>query len=274
MQTLSPNKPTIVIAAFNEENNIHQTGQTDDFQIVVVCNGCTDNTEEIITNEFPLIFKESLVGASKSLAIRHAESLNIGYPRLYLDADILLPQHHAETLISTAKNHTEAALFVPVSKVDTHASSFIVKTYYQAWYSTPHVKRKGFGSGAYLLNENGRKKFGLWPKLIADDGFLRAIFKPNEIIITKDSTVTVKAPKTISSLLKVKTRSKLGNLQLKQYFTQNHLKASHHQTANSQSNMNLTQKFVYYSINLIALMGAHLNWLIGNTTWHRDNSNR
>jgi len=276
MQTLSPTKPTIIIAAFNEASCIRGTlsslgsGTSKAFQVLVVCNGCTDNTEEIISSEFPLIFKENRESASKSLAIRHAESLDIGYPRLYLDADITLSENDAEKLINTAQEHTEAALFVPHSHIDTQASDQLVKTYYQAWYSTPHVKLLGFGSGAYLLNQSGREKFGLWPELIADDGFLRTLFKINEICIIDNTLVTVKAPKTIWALLKIKTRSKFGNLELKKQYKINRIELPN----NSRLQMSLLQRLVYSAINVVALVWAHSNQLTGNAKWHRDNSNR
>jgi len=61
MHSLSSSKATIIIAAYNEERIIHTTlshlesGNSNAFQIVVVCNGCTDKTSSIIKNEFPSI---------------------------------------------------------------------------------------------------------------------------------------------------------------------------------------------------------------------------
>lgn len=282
---LYPDKPTIIIAAYNEENCIGELlsnlghGKSNLFQIVVICNGCTDNTENIIREKFPNVYLGIAQTASKSLAIRTAESLNIGFPRLYLDADIALNQQQAETLFKKVQNDDRIGLFVPSSITDTKSSSYFVDQYYQAWYSTGFVKNKGFGCGCYIINEPSRQTFNLWPELISDDGFLREVF--NDIIILKQVCVTVAAPKTLFSLLKIKTRSKYGNIELKKYLSDNNLsyESKHKQSNKEVSSFNpLSLSFkhaiIYSFVNAYAKAAAHWNLFTGTFKWHRDNSNR
>jgi len=276
---LSKQKPTIIIAAYNEENNIAKllnalgSGKSESFQILVVCNGCTDNTENIVNQDFPAVILEVSKIASKSLAIRHAESLNPGYPRLYLDADISINAEQAEILFQSI-DQDKKALFVPSSKTDTQLSDFFVKKYYEAWYSTDFVKQQGFGCGCYLLNEASRQEFELWPELVSDDGFLREIY--SEIIIINKVCVTVSAPKTLRSLLKIKTRSKYGNMELKKFISndKNIQKIIKKRPQSTLLSASLHQSLIYYFVNTYAKLAAHWNILTGSFKWHRDNSNR
>lgn len=273
---------TIIIAAHNEESTIRATltalggGRSSNFTIMVVCNGCVDNTETIVRKEFPEVVCESLNQASKANAIRHAESLGIGFPRVYLDADIQLSQSMAEHLIRHALHCNNAALVIPRSHTLLEGCNNAVKRFYQVWYETPYVKLQGFGAGCYVLNQTGRARFGEWPDLIADDGFVRTQFASHEITINQYSYVTVKAPKSLWSLLKVKARSKYGNLQLRDHQRNN--TATWHQysavnlgQSSTQTTLNL---FIYLVINSLAASMAKWHKLTGSFLWHRDNSNR
>jgi len=202
--------------------------------------------------------------------------LKIGFPRIYLDADVFLESNDAEKLINLSSSYNDAQLLLPQSTMDMEHSSKLVKTYYQAWYTTPFVKQLGFGSGAYVLNHQARKRFGLWPDLISDDGFLRTLFNLNEVTIAKGIFTTVKAPQNIISLIKIKIRSKFGNLQLKKYLYENGHQANS-EKSKLEFNRNLmtfTQSLAYSFINLIALCGAHIAQATGSFKWYRDNSNR
>lgn len=286
--TPSSTKATIIIAAYNEASVIRETLQQlhrahapSSYQILVICNGCTDDTEKIIHDEFQNVLCHSLKKSSKALAIRHAESLNPGFPRLYLDADINLSAADADRFISKARDHELEALLIPSSKVTTTQCSTMVKAFYRAWYNTPHVQTFGYGAGAYLINQAGRDRFGLWPELVADDAFIRSQFRTEETHLIQSIKVGVKAPKTLWSLIKVKARSKFGNLELKAYSKHIRVNDENNETtriANTKSSaiapLQPGDKLIYLMINLIALSLAKWQFIRGKNRWFRDNSNR
>jgi len=275
---LSSDKATIIIAAYNESKNIQKTlshlltEAVDSYQILVVCNGCTDDTENLVRS-FKNVHCHSLQQASKALAIQYAESLNPGFPRLYLDADIELSSLDARTLFDAANKHLQAALIIPSSKLIDKHSSTLVKRFYRHWYQTPYVQQSGYGAGAYLINKAGRKRFGQWPELIADDAFVRHHFNFDEIHIVTSVHTYVLAPKTIWSLINIKTRSKLGNMELKAYLRErpsNKLIS----IADTTSSFNWFDSTIYAFVNVVALYRAKWHFLLGIKKWHRDNSNR
>jgi len=282
-QTISSTKPSVIITAYNEATVIRTTLQllaseqgTRDYQIIVICNGCTDDTEKIVRCEFKDVHCYSLSQASKALAIRYAESLNPGFPRLYLDADIECEQTQVEKLVELGREHDEPRLIIPGSKLITQHSSGLVKSFYRVWYNTEHVRLAGYGAGAYLVNKLARERFGIWPELIADDGFVRSQFTPNEILIAHTCNVTVKAPKKLSTLIRVKARSKFGNLELENYLEQ--LKQKQSSITKTMlpviEHLKWYDKAVYYGVNLMALVIAKCEYRAGKKRWYRDDSNR
>ena len=282
MSTVSPNIATVIIAAYNEASLIRSTlsaliHNDNHYQVLVICNGCNDNTEDIIKREFNNVLCYSIPQASKSLAIRYAESLNPGFPRLYLDADIQLNAVDAIALIQYAKARSDPALVVPASYIDKQKCHRLVKRFYRAWYQTSFVQELGFGAGAYLLNKSARDRFDIWPELIADDGFVRSQFNTQEIHVLAKYKTYVKAPKDIFSLINVKTRSKLGNIELNNYLDRSGTSRSQKlpiKRPQTLTKSNKLDKLVYLVVNLIALTLAKWQSFTGFKSWSRDNSNR
>jgi glycosyltransferase involved in cell wall biosynthesis len=91
-------KFSIIIPAHNEENYIRQTlhavnSQTyQDFEVIVVANGCTDKTEEIVRKreEKERIKLLTLNIANVSRARNHGASKSAGEILFFLDADTIL----------------------------------------------------------------------------------------------------------------------------------------------------------------------------------------
>jgi hypothetical protein len=82
----------------------------------------------------------------------------------------------------------------------------------------PHIGEGMIASGAYALSEAGRSRFGNFPDLIADDGFVRVLFEPQERVQVTRAASHVYAPLTLEYLLKIKARSRLGVLQLRKRY--------------------------------------------------------
>jgi glycosyltransferase involved in cell wall biosynthesis len=272
--------PSVIIPAYNEEKIISRcleslgSGLTRDFQIIVVCNGCTDKTAEVVESSFPNIHLLSLLKGSKSLAIRSAESKKPGFPRIYLDADILLNVEGIKELISIAMGQKAQHLIIPKSHINYNESHHLVKQYYDAWYSTDFVQRLGFGAGTYVLSERARNRFGEWPELIADDGFLRTRFSIDEIDIVEHVCEEVQAPKTLRQLIQIKTRSKLGNKQLKNYLNTAKKERNGKNFKTIKLSLFDIVSWNYFVVNSLASISAWWRYQLGDYSWLRDKSTR
>ncbi|HIH15026.1 MAG TPA: glycosyltransferase [Nanoarchaeota archaeon] len=81
-------KVTVIIPAYNEEKYIERTLQAiSDAEIVVVCNGCTDKTEDIARKyaDTVIVLKEKGVSRARNAGAKEACSERL----VFMDADIL-----------------------------------------------------------------------------------------------------------------------------------------------------------------------------------------
>jgi len=214
---------TVVIPAHNEASVLPATlasladGITPDAEIVVVCNGCTDLTASVARAAAPnAIVLESSI-ASKAHALNVGDGRARFFPRFYLDADIRLSPG---AVLAVAQKMLETGAFVasPCAVMDLSGCSWFVRAYYSVWLSLPYVRDGLMGTGVYALSEKGRQRFAEFPQVIADDGYVRALFAPSERLLVTDCHALVRAPRDLANLIKIKTRSRLGVYELQMKF--------------------------------------------------------
>ena len=63
-----------------------------ELDVVVTCNGCTDGTADVVRSSGHQVRVLEIDAASKPAALRAAEEVVTAFPRLYLDADVVLQQ--------------------------------------------------------------------------------------------------------------------------------------------------------------------------------------
>lgn len=184
-----------------------------DDEIVVCANGCSDQTVAVAGSFAPRIVVQTIDRASKTAAINHAERVVKSFPRFYLDADVVpAPQCLARLKQALAEGGLLAV--APTPAMSFGKASRAVRAYYRIWLALPYCQRGMIGAGMYGLSAAGRARFADFPDVIADDGFVRRLFLEHERGRVSEALVTVRAPTTLHWLLKIKTRSRLGNLQL------------------------------------------------------------
>lgn len=212
--------PVVLLPAHNEEAVLPRTlrvlldGLRGDVQVVVLANGCTDRTAEIAREAGVQIVEVEMAG--KVAALNAGDAAVPGSPRVYLDADIELPGEQLNLILAALEKGAVAA--EPRPCLDLEGASLAVRAWYAVWQAL-HGQRPGaVGSGLYALSAEGRARFGEFPGVIADDGFVRAHFAPGEIAEVAGASTRVRAPRSLRELVKIKTRSRLGNLELAQRF--------------------------------------------------------
>jgi glycosyltransferase involved in cell wall biosynthesis len=182
-------------------------------KIIVACNGCTDNTVAIVKN-YPGVLCLDIATPSKVNALNEAEKQVQSWPVFYIDADTRLSAHAVEK-ICAAMESGELLLAAPEPVIDTSASSWWVKQYYKVWLSLPYIQDGVVATCSFVISEQGRKRFKNFPAIINDDGFVRCQFSSAERGNVPGTQVFITAPRELYSLIKIKTRARLGNMQLK-----------------------------------------------------------
>jgi hypothetical protein len=180
-----------------------------DLEVVVVCNGCHDDTAVVARASGHPVRVLELAVASKPAALRAGDRHLHTFPRLYLDADVLLPGPAARNVLKHLEKPDSVAARPPFRYETTHSSA-IVRRYYRARSRVPAVLGSIWGAGVYGLSESGRARFGDYPDLVADDLFVDQCFAPDEIDIVGDEPVVVMAPANYRDLLRVMRRAYRG----------------------------------------------------------------
>lgn len=213
---------SVIVPAHDEECILPRTLGTlladlpPDVQVLVVPNGCRDRTAEVARGFAPRVEVVEVEEASKTAALNAGDAAARAYPRVYLDADIDLSGADLAKVLSALEAGALAA--EPVARLDTAGASVWVRAYYAVWGALHGREPGDVGCGLYALSEAGRARFGAFPSIISDDGYVRAHFAPEEIHLVTEAESVVATPRSLGGLFKIKTRSRLGALQLERRF--------------------------------------------------------
>ncbi len=209
---------TVIVPAHNEASVIKACldsiiNQRNVGKVIVACNGCYDNTADVVRKHYPDVVCLEIKKPSKTNALNEAEKHIGSFPVFYLDADTVIAPDTISVITAYFEQH-DILLAAPTPCIDTADSSWFVKQYYKIWINLPYIKDGVIGTCSFIMNEKGRKRFDKFPNIINDDGFVRCCFDSHERANIKGTTIHIKAPKTLFSLIKIKTRARLGNMQL------------------------------------------------------------
>ena len=203
---------SIVVPAHNEASVIVRCLETvlqdfdaDELEVVVACNGCTDGTAALARQAAPQARVLDLPEPSKPSALRAAERETAVLPRLYLDADVLLPSASARAVLDRLRSGDVLAARPPI-QYDTAKSSATVQRYYRARTGTTAVMGSLWGAGVYGLSAAGRARFPDFPDVVAEDLFVDHLFQPHEMAVVDCPPVAVNVPRTSRDLVRTLRR--------------------------------------------------------------------
>ena len=272
---------TIIVPAHNEETVIADcldsiVNQKDADEVIVAGNGCTDNTAGLVREKYPQVICLDIQKPSKTNALNEAEKHIGSYPVFYIDADTVLSPGSIRH-ISKSLEDSPIMLAAPTPIIDTSRSSWPVKQYYKIWLKLPYISDGVIGTCSFIMTEEGRKRFDIFPDIINDDGFVRCCFESHERDNIEGATITIRAPKSLYSLIKIKTRARLGNMQLDASNLCLKPKEAHYSSAmkNKLFSKDAIPTLVYMSIATIIRIRAALQFKkIENYQWEKDLSSR
>lgn len=211
---------SVIIPAHDEEQTIGRClgalldgAKPGELEIVVACNGCTDNTAAVAARAGAPVQVVTTDTASKREAIRLGDGVATAFPRIYLDADVRLDIAGVRAL-AEALETDGVMVAAPALCVDASRSSPLVRSYYQVYQRLPSVRADVAGRGVYALSRAGRARFGEFPDVTGDDYFVRSIFPPEERRCVSSVVSKVGAPRTLAALIRRKARIVAGNTEV------------------------------------------------------------
>src|SRR5690348_11077864 len=137
---------SIIIPAHNEAGVIQNTlrallaNKLDrPLQIIVVANGCTDDTARLAREiEGPIQVIESPIG-NKAHALNLGDRAAEHFPRAYLDADVELSDNALQKVADAFKD-PHCRIAAPTPRHEYRGWNPILAGYYQLWRSLPYVR--------------------------------------------------------------------------------------------------------------------------------------
>lgn len=210
---MSGEKYSIIVPICNESSRLPQSLPallssvgSDNAKIICVCNGCTDNSADIARQiGGPLFDVLEIPGRSKTQALNAGDesAANI-FPRFYVDADVTLQPGDFATLASVLEQ-TEYDLVSPFHDFDFSGGSRAARAIGEIWLSLPHVKQAAF-QAVLGVSAKGRKAWGRFPELIADDMFIASHFPADRKKILTEVTLVTRPPESFLSWVRVRAR--------------------------------------------------------------------
>jgi len=279
---VSAPRGSVVIPAHDEAAVIDRTlsrllacDGADGWQVVVVCNGCRDDTAQRARTHGVGVLE--IKTASKVAALNAGDAHVQAFPRLYLDADVVLSPGALDDVHATLAT-PEPRVTAPALRVELSGAHPLVRSFYRTYLALPYLRDGLVGAGCYALNAAGRARFGRFPELTADDLFVQGCFAADERRTSSASSFEVRAPRTLRGLLAVRTRTYLGNAEAVQAGLAGSMAASRSGSLAALAALvradprRALDALVYVAINLLAQRRARRRGTAG--AWLRDESSR
>ena len=186
--------------------------------VTVIANGCHDDTAARARDAAPAFTARGWrlevierAEGSKTAALNAGEAELQGPSiRVYLDADVtmaapLLAQLHAAL-------DTERPLYAS-GRVRITGRGGVARAYARLWSQVPFMANGVPGCGLFAVNPAGRARWGAFPDLVSDDGFVRLSFAPEERIAVPGSYDWPVA-ESFGALVRVRRRQDAGMAQI------------------------------------------------------------
>jgi glycosyltransferase involved in cell wall biosynthesis len=281
---------SVIIPAYNEANVIaaclraiyDSAPSSSAPEVIVVCNGCSDDTAAAARRAAPAATVVEIREGSKPLALNTGNEMARALPRLFVDADIIASY---ETLAAVADALRQPGIMAasPAADVDTSGCDIFVRAYYRAWRRHPYRASGAGGSGIYGLSADGLARLGRFPAIIADDGFVRALFSLEEQrrVFTSATgervSARIKAPRRVSELIRCESRWRSGDAQLRSFGPPKTDEGGPSAGIKAlwRAGVSPVDLAIYSAIKMAGRALLQLNRYRGRASiWHRDESSR
>jgi hypothetical protein len=184
-----------------------------ELKVLVVANGCTDDTADIAASFGSGIQVLSIPVASKQAALATAYGTAADFPRIYADADVEVRGQDIRALAAALRQPGVHAA-APERVLVLTGRPLPVRWFYDVWVRLPEVRSGLWGRGVIAVNESGQERIAALPPLLGDDLAASLSFEPHERAIVPDARVVIHTPQTVADLLRRRIRAVTGVAQL------------------------------------------------------------
>jgi hypothetical protein len=212
----------VVVPAHNEGSGIRRlldelTGSDTGsglghLEVVVVCNGCTDDTAEIARTYGPAVQVLEIEEPSKAAAMVVGDEAATCAYRAYVDADIVIGRKGLGELVDALEGGV--GVTAPARKLSMTGAERGVRWYYDVWERLPAVASGAFGRGVVVLSPEGNARVRALPRVMSDDLAASEVFSSSERRVVETVHAVIEVPRTMPDLVRRRIRIATGNAQL------------------------------------------------------------
>ncbi|MCB2177403.1 MAG: glycosyltransferase [Actinomycetales bacterium] len=216
---------SVIIAAFNEAAVIGRNldlllagAEPGELDVVVVANGCTDETAEVARRRGVRVLE--LAEPGKAGALNAGDDAAEHGLRVYLDADIAASAATVRALAAALTTAPSSGgptplVAVPARRLVLDGRPIVVRAYYAIQSRLPAARSGLYGRGMIALSPDGRARFDRFPDVLADDLFLDSLFTDDERVVVASVRTAVQTPRRTGDLVRRLTRVRRGNAALR-----------------------------------------------------------
>jgi hypothetical protein len=216
--------------------------------------------------------------ASKPAALNLGDETAVGFPRMYVDADVEVDAA-AIRAVAAALESGGCAIAAPRMSPDLAGRSWAIRAYYDIWMRLPYVRDEHVGSGFYALSEDARRRFTEFPDTMAEDFFIHSLVPADQRRCVTEHRFVTHPPYSIHSLVKIQARIQAANARNHALFADqaDDLNRGHKaellQLARQQA---LTPKVAVYALVMVAakVKAKQRNRSTAVGVWDRDDTAR
>jgi glycosyltransferase involved in cell wall biosynthesis len=184
-----------------------------ELDVIVVANGCTDDTAEIAAGYGPPVRVLAVAAASKPEALAAGDRAARGFPRVYIDADVELGTEDLRALASALQRPGVLAA-APEREYAMAGRPWPIRWYYDVWTRLPEVRRGLFGRGVIAFSEAGHARIAGLQPVLADDLAVSLAIAPEHRAIVPAARAVIHPSRTLADLLRRRVRIAEGIAQL------------------------------------------------------------
>jgi len=230
-QMTNPIPFSVIVPAHDESAVIQRTlaamlrdADKDGLEVIVVCNGCLDDTAERARSFGPPVQVLETDKGSKPLALNMGDAAARHFPRLFVDADIEVDYASLRAVADRLLESPLLCAAAPELRVNLEHASLLVRQYYSIWLRLPYVRNRLVGSGFYALSERGRQRFEQFPDIIGDDAFIHRMCELQERESVRRSAAgspvffIMTPPRSLRDLVHIETRRRASDDEMRELF--------------------------------------------------------
>lgn len=210
---------SVIIPAHDEARRIEETlrvlldGTVDgELEVVVVCNGCRDDTARR-ARAVPGVVVHEISAAAKTLALTAGDRAATTFPRIYLDADTHLTAAAARAMVA-ALEPADVRVAGMRADLDLRGATRAARWYFEFRSLLPVFAEGIIGAGVYALDRRARERFEDWPSVIGDDQFVLRSFDRSERVLVSGHRTRSPVATDLRAILERGVRVRRGNREL------------------------------------------------------------